>query len=447
MKTFIKETHKKEAIETLSTLLLYPSYLQEESEGNTPFGPDIQAVLEKTLEICQTLGLRTYLDPEGYYGYAEIGEGEELFAVLCHLDVVPPGNLSLWNTPPFKATLQEGAIIGRGAQDDKGPTVAALYDLKALMDAGENFTKRVRFIFGVDEENLWRCLAKYNEKEEKASMGFAPDSSFPVTYAEKGLLQVKLHSKESSPFKLNAGDAMNVVPEDAVYTGELVDELIKNLDQLGFSYEHEGNAVTVKGESIHSKDAPNGINAIVRLAKGLKPLVDNKGLVFLSEVIQEDARGLSIFGDMRDDAFGILTCNAATLSIDENETTIGLDIRYPVTIAKDEVVEKLIQAVKASGLEYEEYDFIAPLYVPTDTPLVKNLMAVYQEKTGDNRDPMVSGGATYARTMENCVAFGAQMPHAEATLHGPNERMLLEHIYQAMDIYAEALYRLTCKKD
>lgn len=444
MKKFIQESHKKAAIDTLSTLLSYPSYLQKESEGNAPFGQDIQKLLERTLEICQSLGLRTHLDPEGYYGYAEIGEGEELFAVLCHLDVVPPGNLELWDTPPFKATLKDGFIIGRGAQDDKGPTAAALYALKSLMDAGETFTKRVRFIFGVDEENLWRCLEKYNEKEEKASMGFAPDSSFPVTYAEKGLLQVKLHSKESSSFTLKAGEAMNVVPEDAVYTGDLVDDLVRKLDELGFLYEQEGNAVTVKGESTHSKDAPAGINAIVRLSEALDSLIDNKAITFLSEVIQEDARGLAIFGDMRDDASGILTCNAATLEIGEEETIIGLDIRYPVTISKEVVVEKLKQAAKDSGLEYEEYDFIAPLYVPLDTPLVKTLMSVYQEKTGDKREAMVSGGATYARTMENCVAFGAQMPDAEPTLHSPNERMALENIYQAMDIYAEALYRLTC---
>lgn len=39
----------------------------------------------KTLEICRGIGFTTYLDPKGYYGYAEIGQGEELLAVLCHL--------------------------------------------------------------------------------------------------------------------------------------------------------------------------------------------------------------------------------------------------------------------------------------------------------------------------------------------------------------------------
>ena len=444
MKTFISEKHQNEAIASLKTILSYPSYLQEDDE--TPFGKDIQAVLEKTLEITEGLGFRTYIDPDGYYGYAEIGEGEELFAVLCHLDVVPPGNLTLWDSKPFEPIIKDGYIIARGTEDDKGPTMAALYAVKALLDAGETLNKRVRFIFGVDEENLWRCLGRYKEKEEKATMGFAPDSTFPVTFAEKGLLQVKMRSQETSAYTLKAGGAMNVVPEDAAYEGEWAEAIAAELDQLGFKYERNGNTVTVKGKSVHSKNAPDGINAIVRLAKAIGSHDDNKVLAFLRDVVQEDARGLAIFGEVQDEASGILTLNAATLSIEENETVLGLDIRYPVTIEKDFIVEKLETAAEKAGLIYEEYDFIAPLYVPLDHPLVENLMAVYQEKTGDMSEALVSGGATFARTMDNCVAFGAQLPQSEATLHGPNERVALADFYQSMDIYAEALYRLTCEK-
>ena len=159
MQSFIQDKHKQDAIEALKTIISYPSYLQEDPSGETPFGKDIQDVLEKTLDICQGLGFRTHLDPEGYYGYAEFGQGEELLAVLCHLDVVPPGNPELWHSGPFEAVVKDGFIIGRGTQDDKGPSIAALYAMKALMDADVTFNKRVRFIFGVDEENLWRCLS------------------------------------------------------------------------------------------------------------------------------------------------------------------------------------------------------------------------------------------------------------------------------------------------
>lgn len=445
METFIQTEHKEAAIDALKTILSYRSFLQEDPTGKTPFGPAIQEVLEETIAITKDLGFRTFIEPEGYYGYAEVGEGEELLAILCHLDVVPPGNLSLWNSDPFKPEVKDGFIIARGTQDDKGPTIAALYAVKALMDAGKTFNKRVRFIFGVDEENLWRCLDKYNENEEKATMGFAPDSSFPVTFAEKGLLQVKLHSKEQSTYTLKAGDAMNVVPEDAEYTGEWADQLAVELEKRDFDFTQDADHIHVTGKSVHTKNAPEGINAIVRLATALQTIDDRNDLRFLSEMIQGDGRGLAIFGAIEDEASGKLTCNAATLTVNENDSVIGLDIRFPVTVEKTLIVEKLQEAAEKYDLVYEEYDYIAPLYVPLDTPLVETLMATYREKTGDMREAIVSGGATYARTMENCVAFGAQLPNAEATLHGPNERMALEDIYAAMDIYAEAVYRLACE--
>lgn len=94
MKQFLTEEIKSDYLESLKTIVSYPSVLNE-GENGTPFGQSIQNVLEKMLEITRSLGFKTYIDPQGYYGYAEIGQGEELLAVLCHLDVVPAGDLSI----------------------------------------------------------------------------------------------------------------------------------------------------------------------------------------------------------------------------------------------------------------------------------------------------------------------------------------------------------------
>ena len=56
--------------------------------------------------------------------------------------------------------------------------------------------------------------------------------------------------------------------------------------------------------------------------------------------------------------------------------------------------------------------------------------------------PLSSGGATFARTMPNCVAFGALFPEAQQTEHQANEAAVLDDLYRAMDIYAEAVSRL-----
>lgn len=445
MKIEITNQVKDDFLASLKTLISYPSVLNE-GENGTPFGQAIQDVLEKTLEIAQEMGFQTYLDPEGYYGYAEIGQGEELLAVLCHLDVVPAGDLEDWQTPPFEATLKDGWLIGRGVQDDKGPSLAALYAVKSLLDQGLAFTKRIRFIFGTDEETLWRCMNRYNQIEEKADLGFAPDSSFPLTYAEKGLLQVKLHGPGWEDRPLQAGRALNVVPDKATYKGERLEELLPVIDQSGVNYTEETGAVTVLGLSKHSKDAAEGVNAIVGLAESLSLIQPHPALLFIADAVGEDATGAALFGEIKDEPSGALSFNIATLSIDEDRSEIGIDIRIPVLADKDALVERLTEVAASYQLQYEEFDYLAPLYVPLDSPLVSTLMEVYQEETGDQTPAMSSGGATFARTMENCVAYGALFPDALQTEHQANERAKLDDLYRAMEIYAETIRRLAGKE-
>ena len=445
MKIEITNQVKDDFLASLKTLISYPSVLNE-GENGTPFGQAIQDVLEKMLEIAQEMGFQTFLDPEGYYGYAEIGQGEELLAVLCHLDVVPAGDLEDWQTPPFEATLKDGWLIGRGVQDDKGPSLAALYAVKSLLDQGVTFTKRIRFIFGTDEETLWRCMNRYNQIEEKADLGFAPDSSFPLTYAEKGLLQVKLHGPGWEDRPLQAGRALNVVPDKATYKGERLEELLPVIEQSGVNYTEETGAVTVLGLSKHSKDAAEGVNAIVGLAESLSLIQPHPALLFIADAVGEDATGAALFGEIKDEPSGALSFNIATLSIDEQQSEIGIDIRIPVLADKEALVKRLSEVAASYQLQYEEFDYVAPLYVPLDSPLVSTLMKVYQEETGDQTPAMSSGGATFARTMENCVAYGALFPDALQTEHQANERAKLDDLYRAMEIYAETIRRLAGKE-
>ncbi|HHA7591335.1 TPA: dipeptidase [Streptococcus pneumoniae] len=441
MKIDITNQVKDEFLISLKTLISYPSVLNE-GENGTPFGQAIQDVLEKTLEICQDIGFTTYLDPKGYYGYAEIDQGAELLAILCHLDVVPSGDEADWQTPPFEATIKDGWVFGRGVQDDKGPSLAALYAVKSLLDQGIQFKKRVRFIFGTDEETLWRCMARYNTIEEQASMGFAPDSSFPLTYAEKGLLQVKLHGPGSDQLELEVGGAFNVVPDKANYQGPLYEQVCNGLKEAGYDYQSTEQTVTVLGVPKHAKDASQGINAVIRLATILAPLQEHPALSFLATQAGQDGTGRQIFGDIADEPSGHLSFNVAGLMINHERSEIRIDIRTPVLADKEELVELLTRCAQNYQLRYEEFDYLAPLYVAKDSKLVSTLMQIYQEKTGDNSPAISSGGATFARTMPNCVAFGALFPGAKQTEHQANECAVLEDLYRAMDIYAEAVYRL-----
>ncbi|MGT2911223.1 dipeptidase [Streptococcus cameli] len=445
MNEFVTRQHHLECLEAISDLVAFPSVCKE-GENGTPFGQAIQDVLEHTLALTERLGFKTYLDPEGYYGYADLGEAEETLAILCHLDVVPAGDLTKWDTPPFEAVMVDGCLQGRGTQDDKGPSMMALFAVKALMDAGMQFTKKIRFIFGTDEETLWRCMNRYNEKEALATMGFAPDSAFPLTYAEKGLLQAKLVGPGALDVQLEIGQAYNVVPAKASYKGDWIETVKTELNRLGFEYEETDETITVLGISRHAKDAAKGVNALVRLAKALRVHSDHPTLRFIAEGVGEDATASNLFGLLTDEPSGDLSFNIAGLTITEDTSEIRLDLRIPVLVDKESLVATLSEKASSYGLQYEEFDYLPSLYVPLDSELVSTLMRVYQEKTGDMRPAKSSGGATFARTMPNCVAFGACFPGGLQTEHQENERILLTDMYRAMDIYAEAIYRLAAKQ-
>ncbi|MGL5963504.1 MAG: Xaa-His dipeptidase, partial [Fusobacteriaceae bacterium] len=90
---------KPELIESIKEIVAIPSVLDEEAK-DTPFGKEIDRCLDKTLELCEKLGFKIYKDPKGYYGYAEMGEGDEMIGILGHLDVVPAGDIEKWNSDP-----------------------------------------------------------------------------------------------------------------------------------------------------------------------------------------------------------------------------------------------------------------------------------------------------------------------------------------------------------
>lgn len=433
-------------INSLKRMINIPSVYAED-DSKAPFGQGVQDALENMIDICKELGFETYVDPDGYYGYAEIGSGEETIGVLGHLDVVPAGDLAKWDTDPFEAVVKNGNIYGRGAQDDKGPTLAALYGLKAVIDSGVVLKKKVRFIFGTDEELLWRGIAKYTEKEKMPDYGFTPDANFPLIFAEKGLLQVDFVAKSESELRFNGGDAYNAVPSSISYQctdDETCNALIAALEKYEFDYKLEHKVITVMGKSVHAKDADKGVNAIARLCIVLNEIgIESKVVNLMSEVIREDALAKKVFGVCEDDASGALKFNVGKAEVNDDEEMINIDIRIPVTVDKEMVWDKLLLLAKTYGFTVRENDYLASIYTPLDAPLVKTLMAAYQEVTGDmTSEALSSGGATYARAMDNCVAYGAAFPTSKETEHQPNEFINLEELKTAMSVYATAFSKL-----
>ena len=139
---------QNEMISCLQENLQIPSVQGEAAEG-APYGIQVRKCLYHVLTSAEALGFKT-VNVDNHVGWCEYGEGEEMVAVLGHLDVVPAGDG--WTCDPYGGEIRDGKIWGRGTTDDKGPSIAALFALAALRNSGLPIRRRIRLLLGCNEE-------------------------------------------------------------------------------------------------------------------------------------------------------------------------------------------------------------------------------------------------------------------------------------------------------
>ena len=188
MLDFSFEPYKKEMIETLKKFIKIES-VKSEAQPNMPYGKGLFDALMFVQSESERMDLEC-VNVFGHMAYVDYGYGEQMLGILTHIDVVPKGDG--WTMPAFEGIEKDGKIYGRGAIDNKGPAIAAMYALRALNDNCIQLDKKVRLIFGTDEESGWGDMEFYKKHEQLPDIAFSPDGNYPVINAEKGLLQTEL---------------------------------------------------------------------------------------------------------------------------------------------------------------------------------------------------------------------------------------------------------------
>ena len=97
--TKIAESLRDNMILSTQELVRIPS-VEKKAEGDYPYGENVYKALKKALEISEEMGFKTK-NIDNQAAHIEMGEGNEVLALLCHLDVVPEG--SNWTYPPYAA--------------------------------------------------------------------------------------------------------------------------------------------------------------------------------------------------------------------------------------------------------------------------------------------------------------------------------------------------------
>ena len=451
---------KDKIINSTCEIINIPSVFNDTDGSNTPFGKHTVEALNYVLNLGKRFGFRTK-NIDNKCGYIEFGEGDELLGIIGHLDVVPAE--SDWTYFPFESTIDNGNIYGRGAIDDKGPVIAALYAMKAVSD-NYKINKRVRLILGLNEENDWKCIERYKETEEIPNISFSPDANFPCIYAEKTIESLYLKQKYIKNPTLYIEDistnnnAINVVPKycsvTLKYDSSKITNIIKKSKILISKYNYNINiekidSSTIKlisiGVSAHAAHPELGENALSKLLIILNDLFNLYNikldiLEYFTKYIGDDYTGKNLKINFKDGS-GILTLNTAQFILEDNILSLGINLRIPVTIDFN-IIEKTFEKYRNNNLEVKVVRIQNPLYLEKDNKLVKQLCDIFNEYNNSNYEPIAIGGGTYARAFKNCVSFGPQMPGDKDMCHQTDEYISIENLIFCTKVYAEAIMRL-----
>lgn len=445
------ESYREEYVRLLQEWVRIPSVKGEKADG-APFGREVRRMLDRAMADAEKMGFAV----RGFDGYAcdiTLGDAEEKIAVLGHLDVVPVGDG--WTYPPFGAEIAEGKMFGRGTSDDKGPSLAALFAMKAIREAGIPLKRSIRMILGCDEESGWEDMAYYTAHTQIPKIGFSPDASFPVINTEKAMLHLRFRAPAAKSglqvISMATGDRLNVIPGESRALVEGGAELAEKAAEWGKAHNlpvearmtDKGVEITTIGITGHSAHPEGRRNAIGMMVCLLSALGVEGPVRTLAEAVGMTSDGSGLGCACRDDVSGALTCNMGILHLEDGYWMGTLDMRCPVNADLKALRDSA--CMHLPGFEVETLEMKVAHHVPAESELVSQLLAAYSEETGEEASAVSTGGGTYAKVLEEGVAFGASFPDDEDVAHQANEFVDLDRMMKAARIYANALLRLAAE--
>ena len=442
------ESLTDEMLDNLSRLVKYNSVEAPALPGK-PFGEAPAAVLKEALEIADSMGLETK-NLDNYCGYAQIGEGKDIVALVAHLDIVPAGEG--WDTDPFTMTRKGNTVYGRGVSDDKGGAIASLYTLKLIKESGIPLNKRIRVILGCNEETGSLCMEHYSQVEEPVTMGFTPDGEFPCIHGEKGMLKMTAYSKNTKIISMNGGFVSNAVCNHCItevsandvncerLKKALADTALASVDVT----ETDGIIkIDACGVAAHASTPLLGVNAAACTMQALANAGMQDDFVdYYNEHIGMSCDGAG-YGVKLSDEYGVLTLCNGIVKTEDGVISCTVDIRVPVTYSPEQMKQLLAGRLEDEKGITKIDDMVAPLFYPADSPLVSALYDAYVKVTGDSENkPKVIGGGTYAKHLPGIIAFGCEFVGTDNHIHDANERLDIDELKKQVEIYVQGVENL-----
>lgn len=428
------DSHFDRLTEDLKKMIRIPSVARYD-DPDTPYGPACTEALDTFLKLAESYGFAAE-NVNGRCGTVSLRPGTDEICAWCHLDVVPAGDD--WTlTDAYTPIVKDGWLIGRGGGDNKGPAVGVLYVLRALQELNIPTRYGLRLCVGCDEEHGMSDVDDYVRCRKAAALNLVADGGFPVGYAEKGILDAEIVSAEPMTCvkDMTGGHAHNIIP--ALARARLAGTEEERI------YE---------GRSGHSAHPEGTVNAIHRMTEDLLRVsseASERQVLSFFHRINDDWHGQALGVQGSDAGSGDTTCVGTMIRMREDgRAVLHVNIRYHVKADSAALIEAMRSACAENGCTLEHVTDSRPNDYPRESPVVDALTDVFNRMTGEQRQPFVMSGGTYARRLPNAVAFGLggltapqtdlfQPGHGGA--HQPDEGTCLENLKKALLIFAMGL--------
>lgn len=191
-----------------------------------------------------------------------IGKGIRSIGFVSHMDVVPPGELDQWDSPPFEPSIRDGRIYGRGTLDDKGSFACAYSACKAFVAEHTDFDGSIYLIAAADEEMGSELGMIYLVEEcgVRFDVAIIPDGGRMdmSIYGEKGILWIEITSRGVQAHGSTPELGRNAI----VPLAELIAE-IKTID-LGDEYDAAFDGWTMNVGTIQGGSSTNTVPALAK---------------------------------------------------------------------------------------------------------------------------------------------------------------------------------------
>ncbi len=410
---------------------------------------EVRQALRYILNLARDMGFSAKSVLDEQVGVIELGDGDETVGILAHVDVVPPGNLAAWQTPPFVLVQKDSRLYGRGTLDDKGAIISSLYAMKAIKDSGIPVHKKIQLILGTQEEGEWSDMDAYVKQYPLPDYGFTPDGEFPLCNIEKGCMTMCL----SFPVEQISGSGLFLTE---FFADSAVNTVPGSCTAKLFQYEKgkkiREEVINVEGKSTHACQPEKGENAIFLMAQKLKTYSLEEGTIWMSLKRLEEW-----FSDLYGEGIGLSNekqyingeyvdrnvFSPTRICTTDDALEVYVDIRYAYGTDDRKLIGKITSLLESCGGKVQVITNMPAVYVSKDRPFMHAFGQAYEEGSGRKNEFVLAYGGSYAKAMPNIVSWGPIFPEDEDTCHAENEYITETCLLENAVIFTAALAKIT----